>query len=109
MMSRMPGSRASSRSGRSTRRMRSDLSGRSAGNISASRQSHETPTMKKSSTFHRSRKYGGILTTFGWPCSSTSSLLTTLVPGPQQTPKETILRSISHVKAAVKKRLSPVR
>ena len=50
MMSRMPGSRASSRSGRSTRRMRRDLSGPSAGNISASRQTSETFTMKKSST-----------------------------------------------------------
>ena len=61
--------------------MRSDLSGRSAGNISAKRQTSETFTMKKSSTFHGSRMYA---------------------PSWHAKPSAMTLKTHSHVKSTVK-------
>ena len=57
MMSRMPGSRASSRSGRSTRRMRSDLSCPKMGTYSASSPRIEIITMVKSRMFQPRFRY----------------------------------------------------
>ena len=81
MMSFIPSLRARSRSGRSTRRMRSCLSGRSCGMPSARMARTEIYTMKKSSTFHGSLRYARL---------------------PNQRPIATTLKTSSSVKTTVK-------
>ena len=73
MMSFIPSLRASSRSGRSTRRMRSCLSGRSAGMPVARRTRSEIHTMKKSSTFQGSLRKD-VLPLRMRPCATTLNM-----------------------------------
>ena len=81
----MPALRCSSRSGRSTRKMRNDLSWPKAGTRSARRPRIEISTMTKSSTFQPDLRYAS---------------------GANKKPFETILSSISSTKKPVSQRLS---